>query len=116
MVLRQSAARSDKTRVVALQRPFVHAPVHREHDAGEIRRGGRAEERSDQNLGACFEWETPTVMKRLLCFAEFFNLLNESRKIGLSETHVWRGDTTMLDVGRDVFIVTQQLQRVGSHQ
>ena len=44
-------------------------------------------------------------MKRLLGFTGFFNFLNERSKIGLSETHVWRRDTMMLDVGREVFVV-----------
>jgi len=52
-------------------------------------------------------------MKRLLGFADFFNLLNESRKIGLSKAHVWRGDSMMLDVGWDVFVVRDGRPSIG---
>ena len=52
------------------------------------------------------QWSMSTTMVTLLlCLADFIDLLNESRKIGLSETHVWRGDAMMLDVGRGVFMV-----------
>ncbi len=46
-----------------------------------------------------------TVLKQHLCLADFIDLLKKCRKIGLSETHVWRGDAMMLDVGRGVFMV-----------
>ena len=50
-------------------------------------------------------WVRFGIGKRLLCFANLLNLLNERGKIGTTKTHIRRGNAVVLDVGRNVLVM-----------